>query len=151
MILHTRRSSNRNDGEKVLSCVLLHVIRLSRVAQLIVSRRVAGIRVGLLACCPPRIPFRRGGIHPPLSRHQDPPCPYIKASHPFEIATACIPVSSSTCEEQWLRLTGRKKKTRILRLFSRCFLHLLFDMMRETENIVEYLLGEESVEVRKWN
>lgn len=49
MILHTRRSSNRNDGEKVLSCVLLHVIRLSRVAQLIVSRRVAGIRVGLLA------------------------------------------------------------------------------------------------------
>lgn len=45
-ILHT---SNRNDGEKALSCVLLHVIRLSRVAQLIVSRRVAGIRVGLLA------------------------------------------------------------------------------------------------------
>lgn len=42
-------SSNRNGGEKVLSCVLLHVIRLSRVEQLIVSRRVAGIRVGLLA------------------------------------------------------------------------------------------------------
>lgn len=148
MILHTRRSSNRNDGEKVLSCVLLHVIRLSRVAQLIVSRRVAGIRVGLLAL---------------LAYHFD-----VVASIPRYLVIKILPVlilkpaipsklqqhvfqSPPPRVEQWLRLTRRKKITRILRLFSRCFLHLLFDMMRETENIVEYLQGEESVEVRKWN
>lgn len=50
-------------------------------------RQPEGSRDSCWVTCPPRIPFRRGGIHPPLSRHQDLPCPYIKTSHPFEVAT----------------------------------------------------------------
>lgn len=145
MILHTRRSSNRNDGEKVLSCVLLHVIRLSRVAQLIVSRRVAGIRVGLLALLAyhfdvvasiPRYLVIK--ILPILK----PANPSKLQQHVFQSPPPRVRSNDSVLQEE-------KRKRESFVYFPDCFLHLLFDMMRETENIVEYLLGEESVEVRK--
>lgn len=131
-------ASKRNDGGKALSRVLLHVIRLGRVAQLIVSRRVAGTRVGLLAIL--------------LAYHFD-----VAASIPRYLVIKILPVlvlkpaipsrlrhdvfqSPPSCEQEWLvEQEGKKKKGKLFpanRSFARCYSNYpLFDVTHESEDI----------------
>lgn len=128
-------ASKRNDGGKALSRVLLHVIRLSRVAQLIVSRRVAGTRVGLLAIL--------------LAYHFD-----VAASIPRYLVIKILPVlvlkpSLRGCDtmysstrvssnDSWNR-KERKKRGKLFpanRSFARCYSNYpLFDVVHESEDI----------------